>query len=276
MRIMSWNLWGRFGPWRERQHAILTTLREVDPDVVTLQEVWEVDGGMSQRTLVADALGMYSTGGEEARGGTGLRLGNAVLSRWPIVRPTTLDLTVDATEPRSAVVAGINAPWGTFPIATTHLSWRPEDGHTRRRQVRAIREHLAALPSNGYPAILAGDLNAEPTSDELRALTGLLADEEAPQPVFVDAWQQANGPAPGWTWDHANPYAARWPWPNRRLDYVLVGLPDSALVQREATGWFAVRDCALAGTSAIDGVQPSDHYAVVAELGVRTAGAAGA
>ncbi|MEV8440899.1 endonuclease/exonuclease/phosphatase family protein [Actinosynnema sp. NPDC051121] len=273
---MSWNLWWRFGLWQERQDAILATLREVAPDVVTLQEVWAVDGGTSQRTMIADALGMHSAGSEQTHGRDGLLLGNAILSRWPIVRQASLDLTQDVTEPRSAVVVEISAPWGTFPLATTHLSWRPEDSGTRRRQARAIKEHLAGLPATGYPPILTGDLNADPASDELRALTGLSADDGAPHPVFVDAWPQVNGAEPGCTWNHANPLVAQWPWPNRRLDYVLVGLPAADLVQRDATGWFQVRNCYLAGTAAVEGVQPSDHYAVVAELGVRPAGSPGA
>jgi endonuclease/exonuclease/phosphatase family metal-dependent hydrolase len=40
VRVMTWNIWWRFGPrWRGRQPALLETLRQVDPDVVALQEV---------------------------------------------------------------------------------------------------------------------------------------------------------------------------------------------------------------------------------------------
>ena len=40
MRVVTWNLWWRFGPWAERQKAIVAVLRELRPDVVGLQEVW--------------------------------------------------------------------------------------------------------------------------------------------------------------------------------------------------------------------------------------------
>jgi len=31
---MTWNIWWRFGPrWREREPALIETLRKVDPDV---------------------------------------------------------------------------------------------------------------------------------------------------------------------------------------------------------------------------------------------------
>ena len=40
MRILSRNLWWRYGPWERRREAIAATLAEVKPDVCGLQEVW--------------------------------------------------------------------------------------------------------------------------------------------------------------------------------------------------------------------------------------------
>ena len=40
MRVMTWNLWWRFGPWEERLPAIVETVRRLDPDIALLQEVW--------------------------------------------------------------------------------------------------------------------------------------------------------------------------------------------------------------------------------------------
>ena len=36
--VLTWNVWGRFGPWREREAALIRTLRTLAPDVVALQE----------------------------------------------------------------------------------------------------------------------------------------------------------------------------------------------------------------------------------------------
>ncbi|MBJ7369551.1 MAG: endonuclease/exonuclease/phosphatase family protein, partial [Ilumatobacteraceae bacterium] len=47
-RILTWNLWWQFGPWRDRQEAILTTLRNENADIVFLQEVWAQEGGLDQ------------------------------------------------------------------------------------------------------------------------------------------------------------------------------------------------------------------------------------
>ncbi len=60
VRAMTWNIWWRFGPrWRDRQPGIRTTLEQLRPDVVALQEVWAGDG-TTQADELADSLGMHA------------------------------------------------------------------------------------------------------------------------------------------------------------------------------------------------------------------------
>jgi endonuclease/exonuclease/phosphatase family metal-dependent hydrolase len=40
VRVASWNLWWRFGPWGQRREAIAAVLADARPDVCGLQEVW--------------------------------------------------------------------------------------------------------------------------------------------------------------------------------------------------------------------------------------------
>jgi endonuclease/exonuclease/phosphatase family metal-dependent hydrolase len=40
VRVASWNLWWRFGPWERRRDAIAAVLADARPDVIGLQEVW--------------------------------------------------------------------------------------------------------------------------------------------------------------------------------------------------------------------------------------------
>jgi len=56
MRIATWNVWGRFGRWRERQAGIEETLAAAAPDVVCLVESWS-DPQANQPALVARRLG---------------------------------------------------------------------------------------------------------------------------------------------------------------------------------------------------------------------------
>ena len=84
LRVMTWNVSGRFGPWQEREAALIRTLETLAPDVVTLQECWRDRSGQDQAAHLARALGYHSAYG----GGTFLAedwaTGSALLSRWPI------------------------------------------------------------------------------------------------------------------------------------------------------------------------------------------------
>src|SRR5207249_684118 len=55
LRIITWNVWGLYGPWRERQAAIVATLQDARPDIVVLTESW-AKGGDSQCAGLADPL----------------------------------------------------------------------------------------------------------------------------------------------------------------------------------------------------------------------------
>jgi len=58
VRVVTWNVWGRYGPgWETRQAALEDTLAEVEPDLVCLVEAWRY-GESSQPERVARRLGL--------------------------------------------------------------------------------------------------------------------------------------------------------------------------------------------------------------------------
>src|SRR5437763_13420025 len=123
MRILSWNLWWRYGPWQQRQHAIEATLAEVRPDVCGLQEVWG-SPQENQAAWLAGRLGMqWCWAAASSAGRDGLSIGNAILSRWPITGHAEAALPTGdlADESRVALHAAIDAPGGPLPMFTTHL-----------------------------------------------------------------------------------------------------------------------------------------------------------
>ena len=80
--------------------------------------------------------------------------------------------------------------------------------------------------------------------------------------AYRDAWESVHGADPGHTFAPGNPLTAidepgldR----GRRIDYLLVRCGDHGPTLR-------VAGCRLALVEPVDGVQPSDHYAVVADL----------
>jgi len=79
---MTWNIWWRFGPWEQREPAVLQEIAMHNPDVVALLEVWG-DDTANFAEYVATELG-YSHVYKESMMIKGANFGNAILSRWPI------------------------------------------------------------------------------------------------------------------------------------------------------------------------------------------------
>lgn len=279
VRVITWNLWWRHGPWQRRRDAIAATLAELAPDLCGLQEIWGREPGPSSAdNLAADLanqLGMHwcwSGRAPRARWqqqhGADLRFGNAVLSKWPITTWSETPLPVLDGQERLALHATVAAPGGRLPFFTTHFSHPAGASATRVAQAHTLASFVAAhtSPDDPYPPVVTGDLNAEPDSDELRLLGGVLTTSAVPGLVLLDAWRFAPDGTPGHTWDHRNLYLAEDPYPDARIDYVLVG-PARA-------GRGRVRGVRLAGDAAVSlpaeaagaGVWPSDHFAVVADL----------
>jgi endonuclease/exonuclease/phosphatase family metal-dependent hydrolase len=263
LRIVSWNVWGRYGPWEERQPAILQNLRGIDADIVCLQEAWS-DDDRSQPAHLADALGLhheYAPAFEV----NGAWSGNAVLSRWPIARTEVVELPMegggardtDPGEARVALFVDLDGPRGLVQVFCTHLSWRGDWSGVRQAQVAEVCRFVASTRPRPFPAVLCGDLNAEPASDEIRMLTGRAA-VPVPGVVFRDAWEVA-GSGDGATITARNPYAAGALDREMRIDFVMVGQP-------KLGGAGHVRSVRVGGDQPVDGVWPSDHLAVVAEL----------
>ncbi len=274
-RLVTWNLWWRYGPWERRGPAIEAALVAAAPDVVLLQEVWAT-GEAHQAEQLAAALGLEHVAWSPNRlpgrwrrrlpdGAEGIDVGNAVLSRWPlrVVQEHALPPGDAADEGRTALAVVVEHPDGPWPVVTTHLSSDPAHSAVRVEQVRGVARVLADLTAQAgpqaLPGLVAGDFNAEPDSDEMRLISGLLTAPPVPGQVLVDAWRMRRDDDPGWTWRRENAYLATGN-PDARIDHVLVGL--RAVVTD--VGLVGERPVDLGG----DAVWPSDHAGVVVDLGL--------
>ncbi|GGO40129.1 endonuclease/exonuclease/phosphatase family protein [Streptomyces lasiicapitis] len=288
MRILTWNVWGRFGPWEQRQKAILSVLRDLRPDVVGLQEVWQKNGENLAEWL-ADELDLHWTWEptpapqwwRQRVGDPAVDFGNAVLSRWPVADRAVAQLPplheagddgrLDAAgddgpfdaasdDGRLVLYARLAAPGQDVPFFTTHLSSPPYASAVRCAQVAVLAAFVAEhRTGTAFPPVVTGDFNAVPDSDEIRLLGGYRTAPAVPGQVLLDAWQYAEPGAASATWDAENPYVAPTHDPSIRIDYVHVGPCGPG-------GLGAVRGVRRAGDGPVDGVWPSDHAAVVADL----------
>lgn len=260
VRVATWNVWDRYGPWREREPAITATLRDAAPDIVVLAEAWEDDDD-AQADRLAKALGLPHTvfrGAPSAAGGG--RSGIALLSRWPLgqVGRQQLGFQQDQFDSGHAVHARADGPRGPLHVFGTVLGWKLDHSAQRQEQVRALGGFVRQAGRNDAPVVVCGDFNAAPDSDEIRMLTGRAA-AAAPGVVFYDAWEMAGDGTAGHTWSRANPWTRPVLWPDRRIDYIFSAWP-------RAGGAGHPVHCELIGERPVDGVVPSDHYGVLADL----------
>lgn len=270
VRIVTWNLWWRFGPWKERQQAIIATLRELDPDVVALQEVWSA-GSENLAAVIADQLGMECVFGPAGvppywQGHTdpSVGVGNAILSRWPLTHSGVRALPHGdgLPEGRVAVHALVDAGTARFPVITTHLHAAPAGSAVRMAQVGELARLVAEIrPAGDFPTVVTGDFNSESDSDEMRLFAGVRTAPVIPGQAMIDVWRHAAADAPSATWSGANPYVRHPMDVDARIDYIHLSMPPLG-----TPGPFGVRDVRVAGDRPVDGVWPSDHFAVVADL----------
>jgi endonuclease/exonuclease/phosphatase family metal-dependent hydrolase len=263
IKAVTINLWNKQGPWPRRLELLRRGLAALDPDVVGLQEVLRLPGaGLDQAEELAAPLEMASAYAPAwPIAGGPLLMGNALLSRWPILEQQSFALPVDdpADDGRTLLYALLDAPGGRLPVYVTHLSWQFHLSHLRARQVRCIDDRARETLGRGtLPPILMGDFNAEPDSDEIRFLRGLGA-LGGRGTYWADCFGIA-GQGPGATFSRRNPYAADLVEPERRIDYVFVRGPD-----KHKRGEPRAARLVLDAPDA-DGVWPSDHFGVYAEI----------
>ncbi|AWS43107.1 endonuclease/exonuclease/phosphatase family protein [Streptosporangium sp. 'caverna'] len=272
MRVLTWNVWWRFGPWQARRQAIAATLGELDCDLIGLQEVW-AEGQENLAGWLADRLGMHWAWTASDRpgrwhdrlGDTTADVGDAVLSRWPIIDSATLRLPAAGgrDDGHQALHTLVDAPTRPVAFFTTHLNSAPHESAVRCAQVTALARFIAAhQDGTAFPVVVTGDYNALPDSDEMRLLGGYRTAPAVPGQVLLDAWEYADPAAPAATWDPANPHAAQIHEPPGRIDYIHVGPPGPG-------GLGHIRSVRRAGDRPVDGVWPSDHAAVLADLATR-------
>ena len=251
MRVLSWNIqWGRGADGRVDLSKTAAVLRELDADVICLQEVAvnhpDLPGGGAAGNQPAEFaelfpghMAVYGIG-SDLPGAAGRRrqFGNMVLSRLPLQQvfrhalPWPADAAVPSM-PRVAVEAVVEAPWGPLRVVTTHLEYY--SGVQRRAQVEALRSlhreacahapvlrpdagthpPFAALPRPAT-ALFCGDFNFLPYGAEHAQMQAPIAGS----PRLVDAWTlthpgQPHAPSAGL-------HGAEWPDYPLCCDYFFV------------------------------------------------------
>ena len=231
LRVVSYNIHhGRGTDGRIDLPRLARVIGELEPDLVALQEVdvgTKRCGGVDQAAELGRLTKLsYAFG--KAMDFDGGAYGVAVLSRFKIVTSVSHALpAASGHEPRVALETTIATPDGaSLRFICTHLD------HTRGTEVRmsqaAKLNELFGQPTTER-IILAGDLNARPTADEMQLL-------------FQD-WRPASLKSPAPT------YPSRQP--RLQIDYVLL---------HKSSAWRVPQ------TRVADQPIASDHAPLIAEL----------
>ena len=259
IRVVTWNVWGRYGTdFEARQAALEQTLEQTAPDLICLVEAWR-QGDSTQPGRVAARLGLahhrFVGDWEQEDWVSGI----GFVSRWPMTEPRRRPLRAeDGSGFGEAVHVAVAGERGPIQLFAVMLDYPLDASGLRQHQVRQLVRFIAETASRRDPIVVCGDFNAGPDSDEIRMLTGRSA-PAAPGMVFYDAWEVAGDGSPGFTWSNRNPLAAVGLYPDRRFDYIFSAWPRRGGVGHP-TG------CSLLGVRAPGEQQVSDHYGLAADL----------
>ncbi|MFZ4807074.1 MAG: endonuclease/exonuclease/phosphatase family protein [Hyphomicrobiaceae bacterium] len=260
MRVVSLNTGRNEGLYHARMALIAEGLASLAPDIVLLQECFaSADGAIDATRVIAARLGMESAhcparlkvrhiGDAPMLSTSGL----AVLSRHPIVATVVHDLPQSPRDgERKALVATVGVSGRLLRIVNLHLTHLAvEEGDVLRQdQIAAVLDALSSGPEAAVPALIGGDLNAEPGSDLVRWLYNDSRCGDDPR-----------GSAPRPATYLGGLVGARDP--GKAIDYVVAFNPVAA------AGRLTVRaiTVAMAEADAKSGLMPSDHAAVVADV----------
>ena len=259
VRVVTWNVWGRYGADCEaRQAELEQTLEQTAPDLVCLVEAWR-QGDSTQPGRVAARLGLphhrFVGDWEQEDWVSGI----GFVSRWPMTEPRRCPLRAqDGSGFGEAVHVAVAGERGPIQLFAVMLDYPLDASGLRQHQVRQLVRFIAETASRRDPVVVCGDFNAGPDSDEIRMLTGRSA-PAAPGMVFYDAWEMAGDGSPGFTWSNRNPLAAIGLYPDRRFDYIFSAWPRRGGVGHPTS-------CSLLGVRAPGEQQVSDHYGLAADL----------
>ena len=161
LRVVTYNVHKCRGmDGRVRPMRIVEVLREINADIVALQEVFSLEGmphEADQAQFISDNLDLHYGVGE-TRKLRGRTYGNVVLSRFPVRAMNNYDLTVRGCERRACLRADLELNEGKLlHIFNVHLGTAfLERRHQARKLVNGDILNAAGLPGL---RIMLGDFN---------------------------------------------------------------------------------------------------------------------
>jgi beta-N-acetylhexosaminidase len=204
---------GKDAPGVDNLARVAELVRSTNADLVLLQEVdkgTKRSGNVDQPATLARMSGLNVAFGS-ALDYDGGKYGVAILSRWPILEDTLFHLPVDppqersggSHEPRGALRAIVQSPFGRLAVINTHLDASAVD-RWRKQEADSIVSLVAQTRRTESLVIAGGDFNSTPESAVQVAVR---------KSGLRDSWTECNG-SQGFTFPDDNPV--------KRIDYLFL------------------------------------------------------
>ena len=157
MKIVTYNVHKCRGmDGRTHVRRVARVLKQIDGDIVALQEVFaSEEGRQSQVEIIAAELGFHVVFGR-TRYLKNRPYGNAILSRWPILSSSRFHLPWTRREQRGCLRADIETPLGIIHAFNIHMG---TSYFERRHQIRSFVKQEFVLNELAGPRVLVGDFN---------------------------------------------------------------------------------------------------------------------
>lgn len=269
VRVLTLNLWQRYGAWADRRSLLINGLRALRPDIVAFQESIKDEAYDQARDILDPA---FHVAHQKNRGADGM--GISVASRWPLGDIHELDLNVTprcAGFPAATLVAEVQAPEPMGPVLlVNHFPhFQLDFEHERELQAVAAARFVEEQVQRTFrQVILAGDFDADPEAASVRFWSGhqSLAGMSV---CYRDAWRSTHTDDPAETFTPASPAVKNQvvkgmrpfrDWPFRRIDYIFVRFGS------HGGKAFDIAACARAFDRPVGDVWASDHFGLVADL----------
>ena len=263
VRIVTQNILGPANPdWERRGPLLARTLRQLDADVVALQEVPIADGP----AFVEELLGPgYHVQGFSQTADDGVGAALATKSPHRVLEEIDQRCTPRASDfPWCAtLLVEVDTAVGRLLIAHHKPSWQFGYELEREAQALAAARLVEQFADDKTHAVLLGDLDATPDASSIQFLRGRRS-LDGTSVCYQDAWETVHPHDAGVTVSPENPLWAAGECATavaRRIDYVLI----RSIIHGPT---LQVLACDRVLDEAVDGVWASDHFGVVADLAV--------
>jgi endonuclease/exonuclease/phosphatase family metal-dependent hydrolase len=231
MKILQWNVW-----YKEDIANILNTIKEIDPDVVTLQELTinhpTYNQGLNTAEYIAKGLGFnyfFQAAQRSNTEGPPNILGNGIFSRYPILEsdftfiqepPDPSFQTIDySKEGRVYVEVTLDVDGKPVTVGTVHMSYTHGFVMTPAKEFETDKL-LETIKDKKNCYILTGDFNAPPDSSLIKELQRTLINVGPP-------FEQATWTTKPFSYNGFETKGLEW-----RLDYCF-GTPDIVATSAE-------------------------------------------